>query len=98
VEHLDQPRLSAFERVLFEFAHPKLIVITTPNSEYNCKFEGLPAGRFRHKDHRFEWSRSEFQQWCNRVASQHGYSVTFLPVGADDPVVGSPTQMGVFTL
>lgn len=55
VEHLDAPRLAAFERVLFECAQPKSAIITTPNLEYNVKFETLPAGQFRHKDHRFEW-------------------------------------------
>ena len=96
IEHLDPPRLSAFERVVFEFARPKTVVLTTPNSEYNVNWESLPAGKFRHADHRFEWTRQEFQDWANRVASQHGYSVRFVPVGPVDASVGSPTQMGVF--
>lgn len=98
IEHMDESRLVAFERVLFEFARPKLVVMTTPNSEYNAKFPTLPAGKFRHKDHRFEWSRSEFQEWAGAVASKHGYSVTFLPVGDVDAELGPPTQMGVFSL
>lgn len=97
IEHLDPPRLSALERVLFEFARPKTVVLTTPNREYNVKWETLPAGQFRHTDHRFEWTRQEFQGWSNRVAAQHGYSVRFVSVGPKDEVVGSPTQMGVFT-
>lgn len=96
IEHLDAPRLAAFERVLFECAKPKAIVITTPNREYNVKWETLPAGKFRHRDHRFEWTRVEFQEWANRVAARFGYNVRFLPVGPEDPAVGSPTQMGVF--
>lgn len=96
IEHLDPPRLSAFERVVFEFARPKTVVMTTPNSEYNVKWETLAAGKFRHADHRFEWTRQEFQDWSNRVAGQHGYSVRFIPVGPVDELVGSPTQMGVF--
>ena len=98
IEHLDEARLSAFERVLFEFARPGAVVLTTPNVEYNVKFEGLPAGRFRHKDHRFEWTRAEFQNWAEGVAGRHGYTVRFLPVGDDDQQAGAPTQMGVFTL
>src|SRR5947207_190050 len=47
IEHLDDSRLGAFERVLFEFARPKTVVLTTPNVEYNVKFETLPAGKFR---------------------------------------------------
>lgn len=97
VEHLDAARLAAFERVLFECAKPKHIVITTPNREYNVKWETLPAGTFRHRDHRFEWTRSEFQAWANGVATRFAYSVRFLPVGPEDLVVGSPTQMAVFT-
>lgn len=96
IEHLDPPRLAAFERVLFEFAQPGTVVLTTPNREYNVKWETLPAGTFRHADHRFEWTRQEFQAWANRVAAQHGYVVRFAPVGPVDEVVGSPTQMGVF--
>jgi 3' terminal RNA ribose 2'-O-methyltransferase Hen1 len=96
IEHLDAARLAAFERVLFECAKPKHIVITTPNFEYNVKWETLPAGKFRHRDHRFEWTRAEFQEWANRVATRVGYNVRFLPVGPEDSVVGSPTQMGVF--
>lgn len=98
IEHLDPPRLSAFERVLFEFCRPRVIVLTTPNREYNVMWETLPAGRFRHSDHRFEWTRDEFQQWAEGVAQRFGYSVRILPVGPQDPAVGSPTQMGVFEL
>jgi len=97
IEHLDPPRLSALERVLFEFARPKTVIVTTPNREYNVKWETLPAGQFRHADHRFEWARQEFQDWANRVAAHHGYAVRFVPVGPVDEAVGSPTQMGVFT-
>jgi 3' terminal RNA ribose 2'-O-methyltransferase Hen1 len=98
IEHLDSPRLAAFERVVFEQAKPKLVVLTTPNYEYNARFETLPAGQFRHKDHRFEWTRAQFEQWARGTAQRFGYSVRFLPVGPEDPAVGSPTQMGVFSL
>jgi 3' terminal RNA ribose 2'-O-methyltransferase Hen1 len=97
IEHLDAARLAAFERVLFECAKPKHIVITTPNSEYNVKWETLPAGKFRHRDHRFEWTRAEFQTWANNAAARFGYNARFLPVGPEDLTVGSPTQMAVFT-
>jgi len=97
IEHLDLSRLTAFERVVFEFAQPKTVVVTTPNIEYNVKFENLPTGKLRHQDHRFEWTRTEFQNWANRVAERFGYTVQFQPVGQEDPDVGSPTQMGVFS-
>jgi len=98
IEHLDEPRLAAFERVLFEFARPRTVVLTTPNIEYNVKFATLPAGKFRHRDHRFEWTRSQFQAWCTGVVDRFRYQVRFLPVGEIDSVVGSPTQMAVFSL
>jgi len=88
---------STFARVLSGCAQPGTVVITTPNREYNGKWETLPAGKFRHRDHRFEWTRAEFQEWANRVAAAAGYQVRFLPVGPEDAVVGAPTQMDVFT-
>jgi 3' terminal RNA ribose 2'-O-methyltransferase Hen1 len=96
IEHLDPPRLTAFERVVFEFARPATVVLTTPNAEYNVKFPGLAAGKFRHRDHRFEWTREQFRTWAEGVATRHGYSVMFSGIGEEDAVVGSPTQMGVF--
>ena len=60
IEHLDPFRLAAFERVVFESARPGLVVVTTPNQEYNQLFETLASGSFRHPDHRFEWTRTEF--------------------------------------
>lgn len=97
IEHLDPPRLVAFERSLFEFARPPIVLITTPNAEYNVKFENLPAGNLRHRDHRFEWTRAEFQQWAVNVAQRFGYSVRFLTIGPVDDVLGAPSQLGVFT-
>jgi hypothetical protein len=93
---LDPPRLAAFERVLFECARPNTVVITTPNREYNVKWETLPAGKFRHRDHRFEWTRAEFQEWAIRVGERFNYHARFVPVGLEDPTVGSPTQLGMF--
>jgi len=96
IEHLDPPRLAAFERVLFGFARPGTVVLTTPNAEHNANFESLPAGEFRHRDHRFEWNREEFRAWSNGVAENFGYGVRYLPVGSEDEAVGPPTQMAVF--
>ncbi|AEU36813.1 3' terminal RNA ribose 2'-O-methyltransferase Hen1 [Granulicella mallensis] len=98
IEHLDAPRLASFERVLFEFARPSHAIITTPNSEYNTVFETLPAGQFRHRDHRFEWTRAEFEQWAGDVAARFGYTVRFQPIGPEAPALGAPTQMAIFSL
>jgi 3' terminal RNA ribose 2'-O-methyltransferase Hen1 len=98
IEHLDPPRLAALERVVFEKARPGTVVLTTPNADYNPKWERLPAGRFRHRDHRFEWTRAELKEWGDRVAARHGYKVRYLPLGPEDPHAGAPTQMAVFSL
>nr|BDT33855.1 3' terminal RNA ribose 2'-O-methyltransferase Hen1 [Myxococcus sp. MH1] len=97
IEHLEPSRLAAFERVLFEWARPGVVVLTTPNAEYNVRFEGLAPGAFRHKDHRFEWTRAQFESWARRQAERFGYGVRFVPVGTLDAEVGAPTQMAVFT-
>lgn len=97
IEHLDPGRLRAFERVVFEFARPRTVVITTPNAEYNVVYQALTSGNFRHTDHRFEWSRAEFATWAKRVAEQHGYAVAFSAVGDAHEEFGGPSQMAVFT-
>ena len=96
VEHLDENRLAAFERVLFQCARPRRVIVTTPNVEYNVNYPFLPPGRLRHSDHRFEWTRAQFAAWGERVAATFGYAVRFAPVGPVDPATGSPTQMAVF--
>ncbi|MFR9777969.1 3' terminal RNA ribose 2'-O-methyltransferase Hen1 [Micromonospora sp. MS34] len=97
IEHVDPPRLPALEDAVFGHARPATVVVTTPNAEYNVRYEGLGAGRFRHADHRFEWTRAEFAAWVERVATAHGYTATLAGVGDDDPEVGSPTQLAVLT-
>ena len=74
-----------------------MVVLTTPNAEYNATWESLPAGHFRHRDHRFEWARAEFEAWAAGVAERHGYRVRFAAVGPEHPVFGPPTQMAVFS-
>ncbi|MCK5539394.1 MAG: 3' terminal RNA ribose 2'-O-methyltransferase Hen1 [Deltaproteobacteria bacterium] len=97
IEHLDESRLQSFERIVFEFAKPKTIVLTTPNSEYNVIFENMEAGSMRHTDHRFEWTRKEFEAWAKGVAERNNYKVEFLPVGELKKKDGAPSQMGIFT-
>lgn len=96
IEHIDPDRLAAVERVVFEFARPGMVVLTTPNRDYNAKFAALPAGQFRHPDHRFEWTRAEFASWAESVAQRFRYTVRFLPLGEVDAVLGAPSQMAVF--
>jgi len=96
IEHLDLNRLDAFERILFGITQPNFAVLTTPNREYNEKYESLTE-EMRHGDHRFEWSRAEFGAWGRRIAEVYGYEVAFSEIGEADEKLGAPTQMGVFT-
>lgn len=94
IEHLDISRLSTLEYVVFGDAKPRLVIITTPNAEYNAKFQHMEA--FRHQDHRFEWTRPEFQTWAKKIGNRFGYTVSFQAIGPVDEQLGGPTQMGVF--
>jgi 3' terminal RNA ribose 2'-O-methyltransferase Hen1 len=96
IEHIEPDRLASVERVVFECARPGLVVVTTPNREYNAKFEGMPPGQMRHPDHRFEWTREEFRAWVDRVAGRFGYAARIEPVGEEDAVLGPPSQMAIF--
>jgi hypothetical protein len=96
IEHVDPPRLPALAQAVFGAARPGAVVVTTPNSEHNVRYETLAAGAFRHPDHRFEWTREEFRTWAAEVCVLYGYGVTFHAVGPDDPEVGPPTQLAVF--
>jgi 3' terminal RNA ribose 2'-O-methyltransferase Hen1 len=96
IEHLDPPRLGAFERALFAYAQPRTVVVTTPNVEYNVLFEHLQAGSLRHRDHRFEWTRAELADWAAQVCERYGYRVEVTGIGPEDTERGCPTQMAVF--
>ena len=96
IEHVEPDRLPALENAVFAVARPGTVVVTTPNVEYNVRYETLPEGAFRHGDHRFEWTRAQFRAWADGVADRHGYTVRYLPVGPEDESLGSPTQMAVF--
>jgi SAM-dependent methyltransferase len=95
VEHIDPDRLAAVERNLFQDARPGRVIVTTPNADYN-RLYGLARGRPRHPDHRFEWTRAEFQGWAERVGRLGGYRVEFDGIGPEDPDLGQPTQVALF--
>lgn len=97
IEHLDEDRLPALEKVVFGAARPATVIVTTPNAEYNALFPNLVAGAFRHPDHRFEWSRDLFRAWADRIAQTRGYGVAFAGIGPAHETLGAPTQMAVFT-
>lgn len=96
IEHIDPDRLPAVERSLFGAAKPGMVVITTPNREYNALFEKLASGKFRHADHRFEWTRVELAAWAERVASAYGYGIEIKPLGPEHESLGAPSQLAIF--
>ena len=98
IEHMDLNRLKAFERVLFEFAKPKTVVLTTPNQEFNVMWETLDAEDMRHDDHRFEWTRQQFEDWSNTIGDKYNYQVEILPIGDEVDNIGAPSQMAIFRL
>ncbi len=97
IEHLDPWRIAAFSRVVFGEARPGMVVVTTPNADYNVRFPDLDAGALRHSDHRFEWTRAEFRAWCESVCAAWGYQVRIHPIGPLDEEAGAPLQMAVFS-
>lgn len=97
IEHVDLDRLPALESAVWGHARPLTLLVTTPNAEYNTRYPGLSGGQLRHRDHRFEWTRAQFADWCQRMASTYGYRVEHRPVGDIDPVHGCSSQFAVFT-
>jgi len=97
IEHLDPPRLEAMERIVFEASYPRYVIVTTPNAEFNVTFENLPAGKLRHSDHRFEWTRAEFQHWADTIAERFGYTYEHSLIGPEKESVGAASQMAIFT-
>jgi small RNA 2'-O-methyltransferase len=97
IEHIEPQHLSKVERTVFLELRPALAIVTTPNREYNALYNMAP-GQLRHADHRFEWTRARFQAWAAGVAARTGYRVEFEGAGPADPLLGTPTQIGVFRL
>lgn len=97
IEHIEPGRLSKVEQALFGQVKPKLVLVTTPNKEYNV-LHGMVAGQRRHPGHRFEWTRAQFQSWASGVATRHAYGVTFTNIGPWDVHHGSSTQMASFAV
>ncbi|MGW0175012.1 3' terminal RNA ribose 2'-O-methyltransferase Hen1 [Rhodococcus sp. NPDC003322] len=97
VEHVDEDRLPALVRSVFADMRPRFVLVTTPNAEYNALYPNLEPGAFRHPDHRFEFTRTQFETWAAEITEAHGYDVRFTGIGDPDAIHGAPTQMAVFT-
>jgi len=88
IEHVDAERLDALERVVFTKAKPGAVIVSTPNIEFNATFENMKPGQLRHGDHRFEWTRQEFETWAAGVCERNGYTVTYEGIGEAHPTYG----------
>ncbi|KAF9945678.1 Small RNA 2'-O-methyltransferase [Mortierella alpina] len=102
VEHLDPEVLEKFWSVVLGVYKPKVVIVSTPNAEFNVYFSqlkyGTPDAIMRNDDHRFEWTRQEFEQWCTAAAEEYGYSTSFTGVGilpSSDVAVGHCTQFAI---
>ncbi|MBB3112020.1 3' terminal RNA ribose 2'-O-methyltransferase Hen1 [Paenibacillus phyllosphaerae] len=94
IEHIDAPRLNkVMDTVLNEY-RPQTLIVTTPNREYNAVYEMDQS--MRHNDHRFEWTRGEFADACDRWRTS-GYTVEMQGIGEEVAGLGQPTQMAVFS-
>ncbi|TDQ36236.1 3' terminal RNA ribose 2'-O-methyltransferase Hen1 [Aureibacillus halotolerans] len=95
IEHIDEERLPACMAMILDEYRPGALIITTPNKEYNQLYD-MPEER-RHHDHRFEWTRDQFTDWCYKINEGQSYDLTFSGIGDDNEIYGQPTQMCVFT-
>ncbi|MCC5973533.1 MAG: methyltransferase domain-containing protein [Rubellimicrobium sp.] len=96
IEHLSPADLPRMERAIFATIRPRVVIVTTPNAEFNPLL-GVPAHRFRHPGHRFEWTRAQFRRWSERTALSGGYGVAFRDLAGCHPDLGGASQMAVFT-
>lgn len=99
IEHLHSDVLRGFEENVFGVISPNIVIVTTPNSDFNVVFN-LPPGKFRHWDHKFEWSREEFRLWCEKIITEfknYTYRIEGICEGPEETShLGCVSQMAVF--
>ncbi|XP_058059999.1 uncharacterized protein LOC131210697 [Anopheles bellator] len=100
IEHLHQPVLDKVPENVFGFIKPKVALFSTPNAEYNVLFDSLLPNGFRHDDHKFEWTRAQFQEWASDICSRYpDYCVKYFGIGPpplNSEAVGYVSQLAVF--
>lgn len=92
IEHINEERLPQIMKLITQNYTPKHLIITTPNAEYNAVYN---LDDMRHDDHRFEWTRQQFQIWCQNIAPN--YNCEFSGIGDVHEQHGTPTQMCIMT-
>ncbi|OAY47297.1 small RNA 2'-O-methyltransferase isoform X1 [Manihot esculenta] len=112
IEHMEEDQACMFGDVALNYFRPKILIVSTPNYEYNVilqrssltnpeedpdeKTESQSC-RFRNHDHKFEWTREQFNNWATELAKKHNYSVDFSGVGGSaDVEPGFASQIAVF--
>jgi len=96
IEHLTKSSLLLFEEAIFALAKIRTVIVTTPNYEYNVMFGHLLGGKYRNKNHRFEFTLNEFRTWALDLSKRTGYQVVFSNIGPVNEEIGAPTQMAIF--
>lgn len=96
VEHLYPSNLSLFSKNVFGFLQPNIVILSTPNADFNQLFN--LNGKYRHWDHKFEWNRAVFKKWCKNICNKYGFSVHFDGVGISPKYksLGYCSQIAVF--
>lgn len=61
IEHLLPHDLAAAVDMVLGKLQPRVVVMTTPNADYNQLFPGFTG--MRHWDHKFEWNQEQFKEW-----------------------------------
>lgn len=112
IEHLTPAIYPFFAPMLLGVYHPEHLLVTTPSYTFNARFTSPDAPTsvrkgyrdptkrtdrvFRHSDHKFEWTREEFEEWVDQTAKEWGYEAFQTSIGRSterDPY-GRDTELG----
>ena len=101
IEHINPEDHPGIIAAIFNHIKPKTAIITTPNGDFNSHWPTMPHGKYRHEDHRFEWSREEFSNFVNHILSLYPeYTVEYDGIGphwGGDDSKGYCSQAAIFT-
>ena len=101
IEHINPEDHPGIVSAIFNHIKPKTAIITTPNGDFNSHWPTMPHGKFRHEDHRFEWTRKQFSNFVNRILRQYPeYRVDFDGIGphwGGDDSKGHCSQAAIFS-
>ena len=109
---MEEDEACNFGNIVLSYFQPRILIVSTPNYEYNVILQrSSPTSqeddpdekiqsqscKFRNHDHKFEWTREQFNSWASELAARHNYSVEFSGVGGFvDIKPGFASQIAVF--